>query len=455
MLNMPLFDRAAAWAEENLQPVGPNAIVLAGSAAYLAALAWAWQHTSYDVWGALLVAPMLIAVSIPILRRVAYDEHDPKMVRLLTAAVALKLFMALVRYGVGKGIYGGVPDAANYHNWGARLSPLFRSGDFRTLGESLSGTGFIRVLTGVIYTVTGPTIIGGFVVFAWIGFWGLYFFYRAFRLALPEADHRRYARFVFFLPSMLYWPSSIGKEAYMCFMLGISAYGAAKLLNHQRGAFAIIATGITGCAFVRPHVSLLMFIGLAMAYLVRPARRGRFGGALPKLLGMTVLIVGGIFLLDRVSSFFEIGTVSAEGTSQVFESTAVHTDEGGSAYKTVAPTSPTRFGWAVVTVLFRPFPNEAGNVQAGLASLEAGAILVLCLLSIPRVMGLFSDLRSNAYAVLAITYILLFCYAFASIGNFGILTRQRVQVLPFVLVLVCLPRRAERQAQLDLARVSD
>jgi hypothetical protein len=30
-------------------------------------------------------------------------------------------------------------------------------------------------------------------------------------------------------------------------------------------------------------------------------------------------------------------------------------------------------------------------------------------------------------------------YAFSAIGNFGILTRQRTQVLPFVLVLAALP----------------
>jgi hypothetical protein len=34
---------------------------------------------------------------------------------------------------------------------------------------------------------------------------------------------------------------------------------------------------------------------------------------------------------------------------------------------------------------------------------------------------------------------MMFVFAFSSIGNFGIMTRQRTQVFPFVLVLLCLP----------------
>ena len=47
------------------------------------------------------------------------------------------------------------------------------------------------------------------------------------------------------------------------------------------------------------------------------------------------------------------------------------------------------------------------------------------------------------YVAYATTYTIMFVIAFSSIGNFGILTRQRTQVLPMLLVLLVLP--AERQ----------
>jgi hypothetical protein len=43
----------------------------------------------------------------------------------------------------------------------------------------------------------------------------------------------------------------------------------------------------------------------------------------------------------------------------------------------------------------------------------------------------------------ALTYVGLFVVAFASVGNFGILVRQRVQVMPFLLVLLVVPVSAQ------------
>ena len=48
-------------------------------------------------------------------------------------------------------------------------------------------------------------------------------------------------------------------------------------------------------------------------------------------------------------------------------------------------------------------------------------------------------LRTRPYVAFCRTYTLLFVFAFSSFANFGILTRQRVQVFPFVLVLLALP----------------
>jgi hypothetical protein len=48
-------------------------------------------------------------------------------------------------------------------------------------------------------------------------------------------------------------------------------------------------------------------------------------------------------------------------------------------------------------------------------------------------------LRSRPYVAFALTFVLVFVAAFGVISNFGILARQRTQVLPFVFVLLSLP----------------
>ncbi len=65
-----------------------------------------------------------------------------------------------------------------------------------------------------------------------------------------------------------------------------------------------------------------------------------------------------------------------------------------------------------------------------------------------RLVGAFHVLRSEAYVTFALAYILMFGYAFSAIANFGILTRERVQVLPFLFVPLSLTKwhRPRREA---------
>ena len=86
-------------------------------------------------------------------------------------------------------------------------------------------------------------------------------------------------------------------------------------------------------------------------------------------------------------------------------------------------------------VLIRPFPWEAHNAQALVTSVEGlscsshwpGAAAA-SLRRLPR------RLKAS-YVLFCVLYSVAFVYAFSTFGNFGILARERVQVLPFVLAL--------------------
>jgi hypothetical protein len=58
---------------------------------------------------------------------------------------------------------------------------------------------------------------------------------------------------------------------------------------------------------------------------------------------------------------------------------------------------------------------------------------------ITRLMRLPKYIFQVPYVAYAASYTMMFVIAFSSIGNFGILTRQRTQVLPLMLVLLVLP----------------
>ena len=113
--------------------------------------------------------------------------------------------------------------------------------------------GLVPWITTVVYAIAGPTELGSFFVFAWFNFLGCYLFFRAFRIAFPVGDGRRYAFLVILLPSLLYWPSSLGKEGWMMLALGVASYGLARALAGRFGGYLALLAGLGGaCCWCGP-----------------------------------------------------------------------------------------------------------------------------------------------------------------------------------------------------------
>lgn len=414
---------------------------LAGVTAYVVGFAWSMQNSSYDMWAAFLVGPVLVGLTVPLARHAARAEEDPALTTILVAAVILKLAGAIVLYAVSSEVYDGVADAFTYHDEGAALSESFRGGDFTVrlpYDFGLVGTGFVFVVTGVVYAVIGPTVLGGFLVFAWMGFLGLYLLYRAFSIGFPAGRRRRYAALLFFLPSMMFWSSTIGKEAWMTLTLGLIAYGTARLLQHGRGAVVALAAGFVGSAMVRPHITLLAFAGTSAAFLLRRNRREALVTP-TKLAGVAVLVVAGVLIVGQVERFLGIDRLDRRSIEAVLAQTASNTESfEGSRVRPTLPSLGT-FPKAVVTVLFRPFPYEARNIPQLVASVEGLALLGLFVVAARRILSLPRLGIRWPYLVFAAVFSLFFVLSFSSFGNLGLLARERVQVLPFALVLATLP----------------
>ena len=408
--------------------------------------------------GFLVVAflvPVLLAASWPAFTRQARRERDPSLVTLLVTALLLKLFGSLVRYWVAVAFYDSNADAFEYHRVGVDLAMRFRAGNFDTGLASLSGTDFISFFTGIVYTITGPSIFAGFLLYSWLAFGGMFYMYRAFTIAVPDGNKRSYARLLFFMPSMLYWPSSIGKEAWMLFTLGIAAWGAALVLRYRSRGYVVLGLGLAGTAAVRPHITLLLFVALFIAYLWR--RRSWLesrSGLLGRMAGIGLMVLVGGLVLTQAADFFHLQDLDPAGVQQVLDRTQDQSSKGASQFSVSRPKSPGEYPDAVLTVLFRPYPWEAGNAQALVASVEGTLLALLFVVSLPRLARLPRLLVSTPYLLFAVAYILMFVFAFSSVGNFGIITRQRTQVFPFVLVLLALPLPVRERESEKLAAVA-
>lgn len=423
-------------------------LAVAGVGAIAAALAWAMENRSYDFWATFPVAVGLVVLSVPLLRRAAAAEHDPRIAKLLWWAFGLKLLAAVPRYVVAFDLYDGSADANAYSRIGADLSRQFWNGDFTVdLGKEVVGTGFIEILTGVVYSITGATTLGGFLVFSWMGFWGLYLFHRAFARAVPDGDHWRYARLVLLLPSLLFWPSSIGKEAWMCMGLGVVAYGAARLLTAARGGLLLLGGGFGLLALVRPHVGALVAFAAFLAYVLRrPPKGASIFAPIGKLAVVVILGLGLVYSVAQLETFFGVDDFNQEAVQTTFNEVRRNTGQGGSQFieDTDTDLEPTLLPSAFVNVLFRPFPWQATNAQALVAAAESAFLMALFVTSWRRIAAAAISILRRPYVAFCGAYTLLFVFGFSAFSNAGILVRQRVQVLPFVLVLLCVPATRTR-----------
>jgi hypothetical protein len=429
---------AGARTAARRMPLWVIAIFCIGGLTYAVMFALAILQTDTDLLGGLTIAPVLLACTVPIAFKLARADRDPMLVGIIMAGVVAKFLGSLARYYVAFLVYGN-SDSLQYHQAAQILAPDFRRGIFNPGLGPISGTVFIKVFTGIVYAAFGTSPVTGFFVFAWLGFLGLLLLARAFRIAVPQGDSRRYLILVLFLPSLVYWPSAIGKEAWMMLTIGLCAHGIACLLRGRSAGVITLGLGLVGTVLVRPHIGLILFVGFVLAMLVRRAPARTYAAPLFRLLGLGVLIVVGLVLVSQTASFLNEPSLTAEAVSNTLSRNQTQTNEDGSRFSPVVVSNPVDMVPAFVTILYRPFPFEATNPQSLLAAMEGVVLLALSAMAWKRIRAIPRMMRDTPYVTFCVGYVLAFVFAFSSFSNFGILARQRVQVLPFYLVFLALP----------------
>ncbi len=417
-------------------------------AGYVSAVLLIVERTSFDVWGGVLIAPALLILSVPALRRQAARESEAGTFRLLFVALVVKLAGAVARYYVAFTVYGGVADATRYHTAGAALADPFRHLDFSSI-HLTTGTPFVENVTGLVYALIGPSKMGGFLFFSWLGFWGLFLFYRAFTIAVPTGRPRSYAYLLFFLPSLVFWPSSTGKEALMMFSLGLAAFGVARILGGSvlRGLI-VGGIGLWLAGMLRPPMAGLVAVSLAAAIVTRKGRKGlRELAPIVKVGSIVAVVVLAAVMVVRTDQFLgNSGIDTSGGVGGALIDVQDRTSQGGAEFAPSIVDSPIRAPLAAVTVLFRPFVFEAHNLQSLLAAIEGTVLMVLVLWRRRWIAAAIRSMRRQPYVVFCAVFTVLFIIAFSSFANFGLLTRERVQLYPLFLVLISIPPSISRRS---------
>jgi hypothetical protein len=189
-------------------------LVLAGGTIYVLLAGWMMAATPYDTWGVAVALPFIVAIGAAVAHH-TFRRPLQHLRRAAMVGLAAKLAGTLARYWVANEAYGGSADSNIYHDAGRLIAGNFHDGYVSITGliPHTRGTLFIHELTGFLYAFAGSSKLAGFMWFALMGYVGVVLCVKAATVAIPGLNTVRYAWLCFLAPSLVFWPSSIGKEA--------------------------------------------------------------------------------------------------------------------------------------------------------------------------------------------------------------------------------------------------
>jgi len=378
-----------------------------------------------------VVAAFLIAVTVPIASKVAAAEGDPRLARLLMWAAVVHIAFAPISIYVVDHYYRGLTDYNHYIGQGAVLAKNFDALHFTLAGSTLKspvGLGAVSIGAGLVFAVIGVNKLAAFFVFGWLAYIGAICFFRAFTTTFPRADHRRYALIIFFLPSLLFWTAGVSKESLMFCSLGVTAYGAARLLAQRPGGLMLLMGGAAIGLYIRPQELLLFLAAVSCATLFR-ARSGR---ALRGLRRIGVMILQGMLLGVALA-------LTRQVRGPVFSLTQIAANGQGQSSSVTYHTSPVFYFQDVFYTLLDPLLFNAHGSGQYVASIENLTILVLIVISWRRLRTVPRAMFMRPYIMSCVLYCLIWMYMFSALANLGLIERERVLMLPFFFVLLAIP----------------
>lgn len=427
--------------------------VVSAALAYLVGLGMAMNTVAYDVWGVFVVIPPITAVTWFVLRR-TFTGAQSALVLPLLIGLAAKFAGSIARYWIAFDVYES-GDAGRYHASGAAIAGMVRSGRMSIIDALPTGTGteWVEKFTGLLYTFVGSSRLAGFVLFGWFAYWGVVLCAKAACIAVPGLAQRRYAWLCALAPSIVYWPSSIGKEAMMTCFLGIATYGIARVLVRQRvlAAVVITALGLAGAAVIRPHMAGVWIAATMPALLVtlggsiRGASKGqRRGSEVAVLLGVVAVAGVALVFVGQIAIRYlqpsdDTSVAVTDSITSILDETLRRSDQGGSNFVPPSIDGPQDWPFAVVRTLTRPLPNEASGLLQLLSAAEMSVFIGLCLVSWRRVLALPRAVMTTPYLAFAVSVLFMAGLAYSSFANLGILTRQKALVFPLLLLIPCVP----------------
>jgi hypothetical protein len=293
-----------------------------------------------------------------------------------------------------------------------------------------SGTNAVVSITAGIFNVLGPSLPIAVIIFSIAGFWGQYLYYMTFRRIFPDANRLYAALGMFTWPSLFFWTAEVGKDALMIFFLGLASYSVSLSSQRKHLARVLLALASIGACLIRPHIGVLMGISLAASFSLIQ-REGQLLRPRKRVIRIAVLSCVACFLVYVCAQFLQLSNI-AETIYHLEVSMQTNQLDGsgfnpGSGFRLRILLSPL--------LIIRPFPWETNGVSALFASAEGMSLLTLIVFWRRELIYMIRRSSSNSCLTFMIWFVALNVILLGiGTSNFGLLVRERVMILPMLIL---------------------
>lgn len=380
-----------------------------------------------------------------------FSQRDPYLRRLMLAGLVAHMVASSLFLWVGFTVYGGTVDAFHYWTQGLQIAGRFQIVGWDAFHGPYWSTNLISNICGIGALLIGDGLPTLFIISSFVSLAGAFLFYRTFTIAFPKGDRWLFGLLVVLLPSLLFWASFVGKDSLIQYFIALTAYGFARITHRPTPSSVLFcAIGLAGALLVRAHVAAMLAIAITLPYAIGKSR-SHTAGRVAKFILIPVLAVGTYFLVRQAKDFIDLQNDNSAGVLQQADIITRNSQIGGSAFN--EGTSLSLRIAASPFLLFRPFPWEMHNAMGVVPALESLGLIYLVAVRRREIGFTFRRWR-DPFVSFLLTYSAIFLVTFGgSISNFGILLRQRIMVIPAVLMILCAEQKVT--ARLSPQRMKD
>jgi hypothetical protein len=285
-----------------------------------------------------------------------------------------------------------------------------------------------------------------FSLFSFAGCWRIYKMMTDFYPHL----HKKFAVAILFLPSVLFWGSSLMKDSICMGAMGMALYAAYKIFMKKEKVFiSLVLLILNGLLlyYIKPYI-LLCLIPAFLLWIFLGFRQKIQDKTLRSIAGFlfgSISILAGVFALQALTQSEMASQYSTDKllqTVQGVQGSFGSADVGGGSSFSVGDASTSvasslvLFPLGLVATLFRPFPWEASNPLIAFSALEAFGFLFLTYVAFRRIgfKKFFRYSFSDSVVIFCFVYSILFAgIVGVTTTNFGALVRYKIPCVPFYL----------------------